>query len=78
MIYSTLLAAALLVTGTEARSLWSPKPATYGAPTSDEFIIKTTYPLGNGRLGGELQDEQGVGLVLTEQLCHLVARVTKS
>lgn len=36
-----------------ARSLWSSSPATYGPKDSDGYILKTGYPLGNGRLGGQ-------------------------
>ena len=49
-----ILVAALLSTGlgVDGRSLWSSQPATHGAQSSDEYILKTAYPIGNGRLGG--------------------------
>ena len=34
------------------RSLWSSALATHGSKDNDEYILKTTYPLGNGKLGG--------------------------
>lgn len=33
--------------------LWSSSPATYGPRESDKYILKTGYPVGNGKLGGE-------------------------
>lgn len=35
---------------TAGKSLWSSVPATYG--DDDEYILKTGYLLGNGKLGG--------------------------
>ncbi|KXH62982.1 hypothetical protein CSAL01_08990 [Colletotrichum salicis] len=35
----------------EARSLWSSIPATYGDSSSDTYLLKTGYPVGNGKLG---------------------------
>ncbi|KAJ0299067.1 hypothetical protein COL5a_007575 [Colletotrichum fioriniae] len=35
----------------EARSLWSSIPATYGDSSSDTYLLKTGYPIGNGKLG---------------------------
>lgn len=32
------------------KSLWSTSPATYGE--GDDYILKTGYLLGNGKLGG--------------------------
>lgn len=34
-----------------ARSLLSSTPASFGPPESNEYILKTGYPVGNGRLG---------------------------
>ncbi|RYP72326.1 hypothetical protein DL771_004300 [Monosporascus sp. 5C6A] len=39
------------VTVTSARSLWSTIPAAFGPQVSDDWILKTGYPVGNGRLG---------------------------
>ncbi|RYP93568.1 hypothetical protein DL770_000310 [Monosporascus sp. CRB-9-2] len=39
------------VTVTSARSLWSSIPAAFGPQDSDDWILKTGYPVGNGRLG---------------------------
>ena len=36
-----------------ARSLWSSKPATHAYRASDDYLLKTAYPVGNGKLGGE-------------------------
>ncbi|KXJ93454.1 Six-hairpin glycosidase-like protein [Microdochium bolleyi] len=35
----------------QSRSLWSSKPADSGPRNSGEYILKSAYPLGNGRLG---------------------------
>lgn len=35
------------------RSFWSSTPAGYGSQIADDYVLKTAYPLGNGRLGGE-------------------------
>ncbi|OHE92858.1 hypothetical protein CORC01_11864 [Colletotrichum orchidophilum] len=35
----------------EARSLWSSIPTTYGDSSSDTYLLKTGYPIGNGKLG---------------------------
>ncbi|KAI0514338.1 Six-hairpin glycosidase-like protein [Xylaria bambusicola] len=35
----------------DAKSLWSRSPATYGPDDSDSYILKTGYPVGNGKLG---------------------------
>ncbi|KAF6786806.1 glycoside hydrolase family 95 protein [Colletotrichum sojae] len=35
----------------EARSFWSSKPATFGDRDGDEYLLKTGYPVGNGKLG---------------------------
>ncbi|KAI2633957.1 glycoside hydrolase family 95 protein [Xylaria nigripes] len=35
----------------EAKSFWSTKPAGYGPDDSDNYILKTGYPVGNGKLG---------------------------
>ncbi|PSR97775.1 Six-hairpin glycosidase-like protein [Coniella lustricola] len=34
-----------------ARSLWSAAPATYGSSSDDDYILKTGYLLGSGKLG---------------------------
>ncbi|KAI8625528.1 glycoside hydrolase family 95 protein [Xylariaceae sp. FL1651] len=34
-----------------AKTLWSTSPAGYGPSTSDAYILKTGYPIGNGKLG---------------------------
>ncbi|KAF3763822.1 family 95 glycoside hydrolase [Cryphonectria parasitica EP155] len=52
MVRSILLA--LLISGvplTVAASLWSSSPATYGSSDNDDYILKTGYALGNGKLG---------------------------
>lgn len=36
-----------------ARSFWSSSPATYGSKDKDSYLLKTGYPIGNGRLGGK-------------------------
>lgn len=36
----------------QARTFWSSVPASFGPQDSDDWILKTGYPLGNGRLGG--------------------------
>ncbi|KAI1176086.1 Six-hairpin glycosidase-like protein [Nemania sp. FL0916] len=35
----------------DAKSLWSTTPAGYGPDDSDDYILKSGYPIGNGRLG---------------------------
>lgn len=45
-----LLALALAPSMPAAKSLWSTSPATYGE--GDDYILKTGYLLGNGKLGG--------------------------
>lgn len=35
------------------RSLWSSRPASYGDRSTDDYILKSAYPLGNGKLGGD-------------------------
>ncbi|KAF4878140.1 Alpha-fucosidase A [Colletotrichum siamense] len=35
----------------EARSFWSSVPATFGDRDGDGYILKTGYPVGNGKLG---------------------------
>ncbi|KAK1635000.1 Six-hairpin glycosidase-like protein [Colletotrichum phormii] len=35
----------------EARSLWSSTPAAYGDSSSDTYLLKTGYLVGNGKLG---------------------------
>lgn len=37
----------------EAKTLWSSKPADAGPREGPEYILKSAYPIGNGRLGGE-------------------------
>ncbi|TGJ76148.1 hypothetical protein E0Z10_g10919 [Xylaria hypoxylon] len=34
-----------------AKSLWSRSPAGYGPDDSDNYLLKTGYPVGNGKLG---------------------------
>ncbi|KAI0418359.1 Six-hairpin glycosidase-like protein [Xylaria grammica] len=34
-----------------AKSLWSRSPAEYGPDDSDSYLLKTGYPVGNGKLG---------------------------
>lgn len=46
----TLLAR--IVSPVLARSLWSKVPATYGSSDRDDYILKTGYLIGNGKLGG--------------------------
>ena len=45
-----LAAAADLAT---ARSLWSSKPATHAFRASKDYLLKTGYAVGNGKLGGQ-------------------------
>lgn len=45
-----LFANIALVTG---RSLSSTVPATHGTRSSDIYLLKKAYPVGNGKLGGE-------------------------
>lgn len=40
-------------TAVEAKTLWSSKPADAGPREGPEYILKSAYPIGNGRLGGE-------------------------
>ncbi|KAI0407420.1 Six-hairpin glycosidase-like protein [Xylaria palmicola] len=35
----------------DAKSLWSRNPAGYGPDDSDNYLLKTGYPVGNGKLG---------------------------
>ncbi|KAI1128643.1 Six-hairpin glycosidase-like protein [Nemania abortiva] len=35
----------------DAKSLWSSSPAGYGPDDSDNYLLKTGYPIGNGKLG---------------------------
>ncbi|OLN97405.1 Alpha-fucosidase A [Colletotrichum chlorophyti] len=35
----------------EARSLWSSVPAAFGDRDGDDYVLKTGYPIGNGKLG---------------------------
>ncbi|KAI3330557.1 Six-hairpin glycosidase-like protein [Ustulina deusta] len=35
----------------DAKSLWSRSPAGYGPDDSDNYLLKTGYPVGNGKLG---------------------------
>jgi alpha-L-fucosidase 2 len=37
----------------EAKALWSSVPAAYGPQSSNDYILMTGYPLGNGKLGGK-------------------------
>lgn len=67
-----------------ARSLWSSQPATYAPQSSDETILKTTYPIGNGKLGGELETpslQVTMLMSLSLQQCplgHLVQKSSRS
>ncbi|KAJ2987284.1 hypothetical protein NUW58_g4591 [Xylaria curta] len=49
------LVAAFIVGGclgpSNAKSLWSRSPAGYGPDNSNEYLLKTGYPVGNGKLG---------------------------
>lgn len=36
----------------DAKSFWSKSPAGYGPDDSDNYVLKTGYPVGNGKLGG--------------------------
>ncbi|VUC34742.1 unnamed protein product [Clonostachys rosea] len=40
-----------LILVTQGRVLWSKTPATHGFKNEEGYILKTAYPLGNGRLG---------------------------
>ncbi|KAI1435950.1 glycoside hydrolase family 95 protein [Xylaria sp. CBS 124048] len=49
-----LLLAAIVIgsaSSLSTRSLWSTKPAGYGPIDSDEYLLKTGYLIGNGKLG---------------------------
>ncbi|KAI0531756.1 Six-hairpin glycosidase-like protein [Xylaria digitata] len=51
---STLIAAATVggfLRLSNAKSLWSMSPAGYGPDNSDNYLLKTGYPVGNGKLG---------------------------
>ncbi|GAW27024.1 putative glycoside hydrolase family 95 protein [Rosellinia necatrix] len=51
---TTLIAAAVFgscLKQSNAKSLWSKSPAGYGPDNSDDYILKTGYPIGNGKLG---------------------------
>jgi alpha-L-fucosidase 2 len=48
----SLIAAAMTV-GADARELWSSQPAGYAQMRSSQYILKTGYPVGNGKLGGK-------------------------
>lgn len=49
-IILVLVGASQVIAG---KSLWSSVPATFGTTSNDEYVLKTGYPLGNGKLGGE-------------------------
>lgn len=53
---STLLMTAVSVGS--AKSLWSSTPATYGSTDDDDYILKTGYLIGNGKLGGSPDTSQ--------------------
>ncbi|KAJ0160482.1 Alpha-fucosidase A, partial [Colletotrichum tanaceti] len=46
-----LISCTALLTLSEARSLWSSVPATYGDTGADTYLLKAGYPIGNGKLG---------------------------
>ncbi|KAI1751610.1 Six-hairpin glycosidase-like protein [Xylaria castorea] len=51
---STLIATVVfgsLLGLSDAKSLWSRSPAGYGSDDSDDYLLKTGYPVGNGKLG---------------------------
>jgi hypothetical protein len=83
--FKKTIAVALLQVATlgSARSLWSAQPATYAPQSSDETILKTTYPIGNGRLGGKsshvhLQLATSPNDKSSSQQCHLGRLVRRS
>ncbi|KAI0445071.1 Six-hairpin glycosidase-like protein [Xylaria telfairii] len=39
------------LTLSDAKSFWSKSPAGYGPDDSDNYVLKTGYPVGNGKLG---------------------------
>jgi alpha-L-fucosidase 2 len=47
------LVALCLIEAVNAKSFWSSKPATFGTDKDAEYILKTAYPVGNGKLGGK-------------------------
>ncbi|KAH7033636.1 Six-hairpin glycosidase-like protein [Microdochium trichocladiopsis] len=56
---------AALAASAHARTLWSSKPADAGPRSGQEYILKTAYPLGNGRLGATPYGAPGsAGLML--------------
>jgi hypothetical protein len=53
---SKLLTAAAIgscLSFSDAKFLWAKSPATYGPSDSDTYLLKTGYPVGNGKLGGQ-------------------------
>ncbi|KAI1816661.1 glycoside hydrolase family 95 protein [Poronia punctata] len=48
---STLLLTLSLIVLVNAKTLWSKTPATFGPRDSEEYLLKTGYPIGNGKLG---------------------------
>ncbi|KAK5994089.1 Alpha-fucosidase A [Cladobotryum mycophilum] len=50
-MYSAIASGLLLASLAEARSFWASAPATYGSQNTDQYMLKTAYPVGNGRLG---------------------------
>lgn len=50
---SAVFLAIIQVPASESKSLWSSHPAIYR--TGNDSVLKTGYPVGNGKLGGEHQ-----------------------
>jgi alpha-L-fucosidase 2 len=48
-----LLMASAALDLVSAKELWSSKPASYTKQGSAEYLLRTGYPVGNGKLGGE-------------------------
>lgn len=56
MKYTILQGALLASSGIKlvsGRSLWSSSPATHASKASDDYLLKTGYVIGNGKLGGK-------------------------
>ncbi|KOS17015.1 Alpha-fucosidase A [Escovopsis weberi] len=51
MYWASLPLGLALASAAEARKLWASTPATYGSQDSDNYLLKTAYPVGNGKLG---------------------------
>ncbi|KAH7137768.1 Six-hairpin glycosidase-like protein [Dactylonectria macrodidyma] len=48
---SMVLAVLAFVASADAKELWSSKPAGYASMRSSQYLLKTGFPVGNGKLG---------------------------